>query len=587
MRKFTGILQGLLWMSVCLLAWAVPAGAQERLAQEQPAQYVDSLEGHQSRIESLIGERLANLLPRKQYVLRAYVTGEKVRVSIGGGVTPRLDLPGFRISPGEALAGEEKFRVDKIVVRIVLNPPVHPVNRQYLRTIIPILAEFREERGDELNLEVIDPEAAGLAAGEFPDFPQTPFGKAEPQGLAGLPWWAWVIIGVGGVMALLVMILLLRLIFAGRPKAETPQPVAPPPPLAAEPREDKGAIERERQQMEQERELNALRHSVVKRMFSRPELGQDLIADWQSSAPKLTALIHAVGPSIAREAVMPHMGQEQYQDIEETVLKGQPPDISRQLNAMRDANLFLISREISNPEILRANPFRFLDSMNWGQINQLVKAEPVRVKAIVLSRIDSEDSARIMDNLPREVQLEIAVEIGNLHDLPLDMAESVAMDLAIKARNVPDAKIVEVEGPMALVDVMGHTSSETTHYLLGAMKSKDTKLSQEVEKRFFLFEAIPLVPDDIMPQAVRTMPSNTVVTALQGAPEEIQRKVIMAFPENSRTGLVTALKASRANPELVAEARRRVVAQFQDLGKQGRIDLKQISDVWQGQAKAS
>jgi flagellar motor switch protein FliG len=105
-----------------------------------------------------------------------------------------------------------------------------------------------------------------------------------------------------------------------------------------------------------------------------------------------------------------------------------------------------------------------------------------------------------------------------------------------------------------------------------------------VERRFFLFEAIPIVPDEILPQAVRTLPSGTVITALQGAPPELQRKVIMAFPDNARPGLVTALRASRADPEAVEEARRQVVAKFQALAMQGRINLKQISDAWQAQA---
>jgi flagellar motor switch protein FliG len=239
------------------------------------------------------------------------------------------------------------------------------------------------------------------------------------------------------------------------------------------------------------------------------------------------------------------------------------------------------------PELLRPNPFRFLDSLTWGQIAHLIKDEPVKVKAIVLSRLKPEDTARILEALPKELQLEIAVTLGNLQDLPLEMAESVATDLAQKARYVPDPRLVEIEGPSALVDLMGRTSSATSRYLLEAMKSKDTRLSLEVEKRFFMFEAIPLVPEDIMPQAVRTLPSGIVVQAMQGASPELQRKVIMAFPEQARTGLVTALRASRAEPDAVAEARRQVVAKFQELGRQGRIDLKQISAAWQAQAKAS
>jgi hypothetical protein len=67
----------------------------------------------------------------------------------------------------------------------------------------------------------------------------------------------------------------------------------------------------------------------------------------------------------------------------------------------------------------------------------------------------------------------------------------------------------------------------------------------------------------------------------------LQRKVIMAFPEQARTGLVTTLKGSRYDANTVMEARQQVVARFQQLAAEGRIDLKQISDAWQAQAMAS
>ena len=119
------------------------------------------------------------------------------------------------------------------------------------------------------------------------------------------------------------------------------------------------------------------------------------------------------------------------------------------------------------------------------------------------------------------------------------------------------------------------------------MKGKDVKLSEAVEKRFFMFEALPLVPQELLPQEVRVMPSQTVIQALQGADPEIQRKVILAFPEQARTGLVTTLRNARFDDETVLEARRQMVRRFQELAEQGKIDLKQISDAWQAQAQAS
>ncbi len=567
------------WAAALLAAAWLASGLGSLHAQEAPPQRVDSLDAYQKRIEGLIGERLSTLLPGGNYVVRATVTGARETVPRAALAGVSLDLPGFRPASGESVSGESKFRVSQVLVRIVLNQDVAAQELQYLRTIVPILADFRADRGDRLDLQVIAPgaQAREAAAAAQPGL-KPPF---------GVTWQEWGV--VVGLVLLLFVLLVLIFRLAAPHRVEAPVSSAPPspPPAVAAAREEAALSATEQRKQDQERQHGELKHSVIKRLFARPDLGRDLLVEWAGSANKLQDLAAALGSAIARQALLPHLGRETYQALEEKVLSAKGPDMSRQINTLREANQYLMTQEILRPEEIRPNPFRFLDLLTWGQIAHLVKDESVKIKAIVLSRLKPEDTARILETLPKEMQLEIAVNIGNLHDLPLEMADSVATDLAEKARHVPDARLVAIEGPLALVDLMARTSTATSRYLLNAMKSKDARLSQEVEKRFFLFEAIPLVPAEAVPQAVRTLPSNVVIQSLQGASPELQRKVIMAFPEQARTGLVTALRAARAEPEAVQDARRQVVAKFQELGRQGRIDLKQISDAWQAQVKAS
>jgi flagellar motor switch protein FliG len=242
---------------------------------------------------------------------------------------------------------------------------------------------------------------------------------------------------------------------------------------------------------------------------------------------------------------------------------------------------------LAQPEEIRPDPFAFLSELSRGQIAHLIKDEPVRVKAILLSRIAPEDIAHILESYPKEMQLEVAVQIGNFHALPLDAVSDIARNLAEKARKLPDEKTVDIEGPKALADLMSRASTGTIRYLLDAMKAKDRKLSAEIEKRFFLFDAIPMVPDDALPQVVRRLPSQVVLQAIQGSDPALQRKVIMAFPEQARTGMVTSLRGAKFDAKTVMEARQLMVSRFQQAASEGRIDLKAIIDAWQNQAKAS
>lgn len=547
-------------------------------AQQEGDIYVDSLSSHQKRIEGLVFDRLSALLPRGNFVMRVNVSGEKARVAPPTPAGVALDLPGFRRSASEG--GEEKFRITQILIKVIVNQELGDSDQQYLRTVIPVLADFVPDRGDRMDLQTIPSAGFGDQAG--PDFGAQPEEEFRPMGLS---LWEWFMLGAAALFLMMLFLGVVRLLFWTKRKEPPPPPAQPQPsPMERVKAEDHKKMAQQEEAAQQESELSNLKYGVVKRLLSRPEHARALALDWMNNQVNLKTLIMLLGPRMARKTLMPWLGVEQYKTLEDGAMREKEPDFSRKLRALQEANSYLSTEELNNPELIKPNPMGFLDSLSWGQIAYLIKDEPAKVKAIVLGRSRPADTARILETLPKDVQVEVAVQLGHLHDLPLDMVEGIAQDLSEKARHVPDARTLDVEGPRALVDMMGWASSDTSKFLLQAIRAADSELSEAVDKRFFMFDSIPMVPDALLPQAVRTVPSTTVVQALQGADTEIQRKVIMAFPEQARNGLVTTLRAANYDSETIDEARRQLVARFQVLGEQGKIDLKQISDAWQSQA---
>ncbi|MCZ6644648.1 MAG: hypothetical protein O7B79_00230 [SAR324 cluster bacterium] len=566
-------------------------------AQVQGALLVDSLEDFQQELDGLIRDRMNSIVPSGNFILRLFVVGKNVEVPRRVRTGDAGELPGFRRNTALPDRTVDKFRVDRINVNIVVNEDLAPAEQEYIRTIVPLLAEFREERGDGLELRVVPPVKVEKERQE-----------EGPSVLDGfqLDLRDWLLLGLLGFILLLLLIVLIRVLITPKPKPMRPPPYREEPQYAPEPYPASqspaatvtaggapaGAPSAEARQQEEEsmrekeleQQLDTLRHAVVKSLFARVELGSQLVQTWLDQPDKVGGLIHALGPSVARKALLPHLDRERYQALEEAVYQETPPSVDSLIELLREANLFLVAQDLVHPEEIRPDPFAFLSNLSRGQVAHLVNEEPVRIKAIVLSRIDPRDTAEILDSLDKDMQLEVAVQIGNFQSLPLDMAENVARDLAVKARDLPDSKTVDIQGTKKLVELMGRTSYDTSRYLLDAIKAKDTKLSEQVERRFFMFDAIPLVPQDLLPQVVRTLPSNTIVQALQGADPEIQRKVIMAFPEQARTGLITTLRAAQFDEDTVLEARQQVIVGFQSLAEQGKIDLKQISEAWQAKA---
>jgi len=567
-------------ITAALLGVLILACAASVSAQGAGGQFVESLEAQRVKIEGILRERLNQLIPSQNYVLKVNVQGERTLLPPREGPGAIPELPGFRQTAAERRAGEEKFRITQVSVRIVVGEDLPEAEVQYLRSIVPIVADFDPARGDVVEVQVISPKqfAEGPAPATGPEAAMAP-------GLPAFSITDWIMIGLISAALLLLLVLLFR---GGRQPKVMPAPpmpaAAPPAAKAAElSEEDKAAMKRQ----EEERELESLRKDVVRGLAARPDLARQLVRDWQTQPKNLIALVQALGPSVSRQTLLPQMDRPGYQTLEDATRKEKPADNAALIKMLREANLFLVTQELAKPEEIRPDPFVFLGEMSRGQIAHLVKEEPVRVKAIVLSRIAPEDMAHILESYPKEMQLEVAVQIGNFHALPLDAVSDIARNLAEKARKVPDEKTVDIEGPKALVDLMSRASTGTIRYLLDAMKAKDRKLSAEIEKRFFLFDAIPFVPEEAMPQVVRRLPSQVVLQAIQGSDPALQRKVIMAFPEQARTGIVTSLRGAKFDAKTVMEARQQLVERFQQAASEGRFDLKAVIDAWQNQAKAS
>ena len=586
---FRTIMNARMRTALLLLLWALVlaalmTGVGSRLAAQQVGgRVVDSLETYRDELEKILSERISALIPSENFVLRVTVEGAKVRAPTAVTAEGIPELPGFRQTFRATTEGAQ-FMVTRVGVRIVVNEEISPSDVNYLRSLVPVLADFVPERGDRFDLQLITPE--GVVESGDPEILPSDVLKRSEKELWDLSTRDWILFGLIGLVLLVLIVVLMRVFLM--PKSEpvvAPSPPSPPEPdVAAEIAKEALALQEAR---EQSNKLDDLRKDVVRSLVGRPDLAQQLLRDWQDQPDKIVSLIHALGARIARQAVMPLLDAEGYKRMEETVRKEEPPATPQLIETMREANLYMITHELVQPEDIRSDPFAFLGELSQGQIAYLIKEEPVRIKAMVLSRLSPQETAMILEELPKEMQLEVAVQIGNFHSLPLDALEDVAFNLAEKARHVPDERTVDIEGPKTLVDLIGRTSSDTIRYLLRAVKAKDRRLSEEIDRRFFMFESIPLVPESVLPQVVRVLPSAVVVQAIQGADAELQRKVILAFPEQARSGMVTTLRAASFDAETVMAARQEVVARFQQLAEEGKIDLKEISDAWQEQAKAS
>ena len=168
--------------------------------------------------------------------------------------------------------------------------------------------------------------------------------------------------------------------------------------------------------------------------------------------------------------------------------------------------------------------------------------------------------------------------------MPMELVEKVGFNLAEKARNVPDENSIAVNGVRFVADVLSDSDPVTRQELINGLRVSDQQLSEDVESSCFIFESIPVVPNDVLKEVVRQLPPDDVITAISGATKEIKEAVILCFPEQSRKALISSLKSKTPEKEDVRTARRKFVDSMREMADAERVNLRDVNSAFANQA---
>ena len=620
-RKFTGlkrIFQSILVSSIILffLNPALTLEAQER---------VKSLSVRQFEIEEAIRNGLKYYLDTKDYVLRVKLFGEERSI----GSIANEALPGFGQLNDPVGSGAKYWEITRMRVDLVMHKEVSPSVNTYIGEIVPILSGLDFERGDELIFvpilpsdpfpeQVGDPSSAGLPDPMAKALPEDdpkdievalqsgePSEEQDGESLDEEPFWLRMsdIEKILAGMLLFLILLFFWVLWKLRkfkaisteqegfpalmaPQSETPQ-------LPSSPNQGFVSIADSNAKLlagheNHENQLNdavliadneRLIQEIIKQMIGRDDWKQELVQEMsrdKQSMDMLTQLIASLGMSTSRKLFSGTIPQNTYLDLEKLAEEASSsPEEENEM--LKDIQKFFLTKQLTDPEKNKSNPFSFMDQLSTSQIGFLVKDEPAKIKAFIFGRLESDEAAELLRDLSKDERTKVALELGKLHELPLELVEKIGYNLAEKARHVPDDGTVGVDGIKFIADVLGDLDNTTRQELINGLRTSDIKLSENIESHCFIFESIPVVPKDILLEVVRKLQPDDVITAISGTTSKIKEAAIMCFPEKSRPALVSSLKTKSPDSDEVRAARKLFVQSMRDMSDAGRLNLQEVN----------
>ena len=294
-----------------------------------------------------------------------------------------------------------------------------------------------------------------------------------------------------------------------------------------------------------EREVESLSAEMAALWRVRPETSAAVQQEIQERLAAADAA-GVGGPEYAREVLTHLVGPERAQEIIGTVT--------------------------TEPE---ARPFEFLRRTPPEQVCAFLKDESPQTIALVVASVHSSLAARVLAELPPELQADVALRIATMSETNPDVVRDIERGLRQKLANVVGQEFAAAGGVEALADILNRAGRSTERNVVGAISDRDQQLAEEIRSRLFTFEDLVILEDRDLQLVLREVDQKDLQLALRGVDEAVVEKILSNMSQRGAEMLREDMAASPPQRKaVVEEAQGKVVAAVRRLEDAGALVIR-------------
>ena len=457
-------------------------------------------------------------------------------------------------------------RIVKLRISLIVEESISQEQEGFLRNLIYQKAALNDLRGDELK----------IMRTEFSKLPE-PMLAQKPVGI-GQSWmdenFSSLVLGLLSFLALLLLVLI---VMSMRKKPE-PTKNSPKEILQDQPNKVATSVPVENEEVNQKYLMQKTRQEIISLGLGQPQHVQfvmDQLTAQQEKIAMVASLYKVLGRSLFR-SIFPNVDQLKLQSVM-AQLADQPPDEEQQQRDVQDFYL-LLQQRVQNTEAKQAHPFEFLNSLNDSQVLYLIQHEDVRIQALVVSQLDADQGARVLNRVPSQTQAQVIAELGQFETFPLDTFQDVADRLAKLAQQVPSFENVNADGLSMLINMLDNMSSAEEAKVLRRLKQDKPDSFYRLRQQYFTFSDLSKTPRQVLSNALREVERNNIGRALCNTPDEFKLHVLSSLTPKLKAMVREDLKRSegRLGSKEIDHARRAIVQKLREYINTGKFSMSQM-----------
>jgi len=224
-------------------------------------------------------------------------------------------------------------------------------------------------------------------------------------------------------------------------------------------------------------------------------------------------------------------------------------------------------------------PFDFIRNCDPAQVLNVLQQELPQTIAVVLSFLNTDKAALLLQFFSSDIQCDIARRISTINRVETETIRDIEKTLEKKLLVTAKETIIPSGGVEAMVEILNLVDLATERYIIEGLENEDPELAEEIKKRMFVFEDIVMLDDRAIQRIMREVDSQELAKALKGTDAVVQNRIFKNMSKRAASILKEDMEyIGPVRLSDVENARLRIISIIRHLEETGEIILARASD---------
>ncbi len=186
-----------------------------------------------------------------------------------------------------------------------------------------------------------------------------------------------------------------------------------------------------------------------------------------------------------------------------------------------------------------------LEILKWmdaRSIAEMIRSEHPQVTAIILSVLEYDVAADVLNFLPPEVRAEVIQRVASLETVQPSAMEELESIMKAQFSNNSSAKSSSFGGVKAAAKIMNFVKVDLESQVMSGLNELDPDITQRIQDNMFTFENLVSVDNRGIQTLMRGVEPDMLMTALKGAPEFVKEKFFDNMSSRARVMFIDEME---------------------------------------------